>query len=51
MRKEITDRLLDLCEDVITSADSTGCTEDLTVVSKEKLELLEDFIVNYCGID
>jgi len=41
--------LINLAEKVIQSSDSTGCTEDLTVVSKEALNQLEDWIVNHCG--
>jgi hypothetical protein len=40
-----------LCENLIHTADNTGCTPDLTVVSKESLGQIEDFIVNRCGVE
>ena len=43
------ERLLELAEAVIASADNEGCTGDLTVISKEALDTMEDFIVNHCG--
>ena len=49
--KEKLNRLLALAEIVIRSADNTGCGEDLTVVNKSSLDMLEDFIVNHCEED
>ena len=42
------ERLIELAETVINSADDTGCDGDLTVVSKESVDQLHDFIVNFC---
>jgi hypothetical protein len=43
------EELLKLCEALIESADNTGCTDDLTVVSADALNLLENWIVNQYG--
>lgn len=32
--------LLNACNEVVDSADNTGCTEDLTVISRQALEIL-----------
>jgi hypothetical protein len=49
-----TNRLDELCEiaqAVIASSDDTGCTEDLTVVSKREIDRMTDFITNLCEAD
>jgi len=44
-------RVIELYESLQQSADNTGCTGDLIVVSTEALNTLTDFIVNHCGED
>jgi len=44
-------RVLTLIEVLESTADSTGCSEDLTVVSAEALGTLSDFVTNHCGED
>jgi hypothetical protein len=49
MNKDRLENLIALCEELIKSADNPEwCNEGLTVVDKEKLNLIEDFIVNFC---
>ena len=44
MKKELLNTLIRLAQDVIDSADNTGCTDDLTVVSQDAITALEDFL-------
>ena len=46
-KTELLEELAKLAEAVIQSADCVGCSEDLTVVSREAVNMMEDFIVNY----
>jgi hypothetical protein len=41
-------RVIELVQALEQSADNTGCTYDLTIVSSEALNTLVDFIVNHC---
>ena len=44
-------RVLELVDTLERSADQTGCSEDLIVVSAQALNSLVDFVVNFCGED
>jgi hypothetical protein len=49
MEKRDVLELIRLCGVLESSADNTGCTDDLTVVSKEALDMVTDWIVNRLG--
>lgn len=36
-------QILELIDNLVSSADSTGCSEDLTVVSSKAVEALSDY--------
>lgn len=46
--KDYLDHITDLVQVLEDSEDSTGCSEDLTIVSRQAFLELVDFIVNHC---
>lgn len=41
-------RLIAMIQNLLESADDTGCTDDLTVVSKQALEKVEKAYLSVC---